>query len=288
MVLQPEQLMPLNQSTGVRSKPFLKWAGGKGRLLPELIARLPKSFAGYHEPHVGSGALFFELASRGVLSQVYLSDSNPSLIDTYVAVRDQVEDVIAILKKHLKKHDQDYYYLVRALDPSRLPLAGRAARVIYLNRTCYNGLYRENKSGQFNVPFGRYENPTICDGANLRNVSRALSEVDIARRGYVSVIDWAKPGDFVYFDPPYHPLSATSSFTAYDRNGFTADDQRGLHDVFAELARRSVSVMLSNSDTPLIRELYAGFNIDRVYASRSINSKGNRRGKIAELIVCSH
>ena len=288
MVLQPEQLMPLNQSTGVRSKPFLKWAGGKGRLLPELIARLPKSFAGYHEPHVGSGALFFELASRGVLSQVYLSDSNPSLIDTYVAVRDQVEDVIAILKKHLKKHDQDYYYLVRALDPSRLPLAGRAARVIYLNRTCYNGLYRENKSGQFNVPFGRYENPTICDGANLRNVSRALSEVDIARRGYVSVIDWAKPGDFVYFDPPYHPLSATSSFTAYDRNGFTAGDQRGLHDVFAELARRSVSVMLSNSDTPLIRELYAGFNIDRVYASRSINSKGNRRGKIAELIVCSH
>jgi len=288
MVLQPEQLMPLNQSTGVRSKPFLKWAGGKGRLLPELIARLPKSFAGYHEPHVGSGALFFELASRGVLSQVYLSDSNPSLIDTYVAVRDQVEDVIAILKKHQKKHDQDYYYLVRALDPSRLPLAGRAARVIYLNRTCYNGLYRENKSGQFNVPFGRYENPTICDGANLRNVSRALSEVDIARRGYVSVIDWAKPGDFVYFDPPYHPLSATSSFTAYDRNGFTADDQRGLHDVFAELARRSVSVMLSNSDTPLIRELYAGFNIDRVYASRSINSKGNRRGKIAELIVCSH
>jgi len=288
MVLQPEQLMPLNQSTGVRSKPFLKWAGGKGRLLPELIARLPKSFAGYHEPHVGSGALFFELASRGVLSQVYLSDSNPSLIDTYVAVRDQVEDVIAILKKHQKKHDQDYYYLVRALDPSRLTLAGRAARVIYLNRTCYNGLYRENKSGQFNVPFGRYENPTICDGANLRNVSRALSEVDIARRGYVSVIDWAKPGDFVYFDPPYHPLSATSSFTAYDRNGFTADDQRGLRDVFAELARRGVSVMLSNSDTPLIRELYAGFNIDRVYASRSINSKGNRRGKIAELIVCSH
>ena len=288
MVLQQTELTLLNQSTGIRPRPFLKWAGGKRQLLPELFARLPDCFAAYHEPHVGSGVLFFELASRGALPQAYLSDVNPSLIDTYVAVRDQVEDVIAVLKKHQRKHDQDYYYLVRAIDPSRLSLAGRAARIIYLNKTCYNGLYRENKSGQFNVPFGRYKNPTICDAVNLRAVSRALQGADIARRNYDSVRDWAKPGDFVYFDPPYHPLSATSSFTAYDRKGFSEDDQRGLRDVFGELAQRGVHVMLSNSDTPLIRELYAGFNIGRVYASRSINSKGNRRGKIAELIIRSY
>ena len=285
MSLQPQQMTLLSQGTGIRPRPFLKWAGGKRQLLPDLMVRLPECFAAYHEPHVGSGVLFFELAARGVLPQAYLSDVNPSLIDTYIAVRDQVEDVIAILKKHQRRHDQDYYYLVRAIDPSRLPLAGRAARIIYLNKTCYNGLYRENKSGQFNVPFGRYKNPTICDALNLREVSRALQGADIARRGYASVFERAQPGDFVYFDPPYHPLSATSSFTAYDRTGFTADDQRGLRDIFGELARRGVHVMLSNSDTPLIRELYAGFNMDRVYASRSINSKGNRRGKIAELII---
>src|SRR3990172_4216562 len=136
MVLQPGPLMSLNQSTGVRPRPFLKWAGGKGQLLPELIARLPESFAAYHEPHVGSGALFFQLASHGVLSQVYLSDVNESLVDTYIAVRDQAESVIAALRKHQKKHDQDYYYLVRALDPTRLSPAGRAARIIYLNKTC--------------------------------------------------------------------------------------------------------------------------------------------------------
>jgi DNA adenine methylase len=280
--------MPIYQSTGIKPRPFLKWAGGKGQLLPDLIARLPESFAAYHEPHVGSGALFFELASRGLLSEAYLSDTNQPLIDTYLAVRDQVEEVIAILKKHTRKHDQDYYYLVRALDPSRLSLVARAARVIYLNKTCYNGLFRENRRGQFNVPFGRYKNPTICDAANLRAVSRTLQAVDIERRSYASVLERAQPGDFVYFDPPYHPLSATSSFTAYDRNGFSADDQRTLRDVFAELARRGVYIMLSNSDTPLIRELYAGFNIERVYASRAINSNSSRRGKITELIVRSY
>jgi DNA adenine methylase len=284
-MLQPPQLTPVSQSTGIRPKPFLKWAGGKGRLLPELIARLPDRFEAYHEPHVGSGALFFELAARGVLAKAYLSDVNPSLIETYLAIRDQVEDVISILHKHRKKHDQDYYYLVRAIDPARLSPVGRAARVIYLNKTCYNGLYRENKRGQFNVPFGRYQNPAICDAANLRAVSRVLQGVVIEQRGYTSTLDYAQPGDFVYFDPPYHPLSATSSFTAYDRHGFAADDQRGLHNVFAELARRGVFVMLSNSDTHFICDLYDGFKIERVYASRAINSKANGRGKIAELII---
>ncbi len=280
--------MAVTNGRPTQARPFLKWAGGKGQLLPELTARLPQTFAAYHEPFVGSGALFFELASRGTLTRVYLSDVNQSLIDAYLAVRDEVDQVIRLLQAHRNGHSREYYYTVRALDPARLPPAERAARVIYLNKTCYNGLYRENRRGQFNVPFGRYTNPTICDEDNLRAASCALQRVDIAQGSYASVIDRARPGDFVYFDPPYHPLSATSSFTAYDRNGFTEDDQRRLRDVFADLTRRGVYAMLSNSDTPLIRKLYADFNVDRVYASRSINSKGSRRGKIAELIVRSY
>ena len=288
MVTQLVRVPLPNPSADSKLRPFLKWAGGKGQLLPELAARLPQSFGAYHEPFVGGGALFFELASRGMLSQAYLSDMNQPLIDTYTAVRDQAAKVISTLRQHQIKHDRDYYYRVRALDSARLSPAGRAARVIYLNKTCYNGLYRENKSGQFNVPLGQYKNPTICDEDTLRAASRALRGVDVAQRSYTSVLDRVEPGDFVYFDPPYHPLSATSSFTSYDRNGFAEDDQRKLRDVFATLARRGVYVMLSNSDTPLIRELYAGFNIERVYASRSINSKANGRGKIAELIICSY
>ncbi len=276
------------KSRNDKPRPFLKWAGGKTQLLDRLVKRAPHEFGAYHEPFLGSGALFFELASRGVLSQAYLSDMNQPLIDAYAAVRDQVAKVISTLRKHQLKHDRDYYYRVRALNPARLSPAIRAARVIYLNRTCYNGLYRENKSGQFNVPLGQYKNPTICDEDTLRAASRALRGVDVAQRSYTSVLGRVEPGDFVYFDPPYHPLSATSSFTSYDRNGFSEDDQRKLRDVFAELARRDVHVMLSNSDTPLIRGLYADFNVDRVYANRAINSKGNGRGKIAELIIRSY
>ena len=262
---------------------MLKWAGGKGRLLPELIARLPHTFRTYHEPFIGGGALFFALAGQGRVAAANLSDANPSLIDIYLALRDHVDEVVAALQGHV--YEREHYYRIRAIAPASLSLPERAARVIYLNKTCYNGLYRENRRGQFNVPFGRYKNPTICDEPNLRAASRVLQGVDIGRRHFSTVLDTAQRGDFVYFDPPYHPLSATANFTAYDRNGFGPDDQRQLRDVFAALGERGVAAMLSNSDTPFIRELYARFRIDQVMVARAVNSKANGRGKVAEVIV---
>ena len=267
----------------VEPRPFLKWAGGKTQLLDHLLARVPSVFNAYHEPFVGSGALFFGLVARYRLAKVYLSDNSAPLMDTYLALRDDVEAVIRRLKRH--RHEKDYYYRLRDVNPATLSLVQRAARVIYLNKTCYNGLYRENRRGRFNVPFGRYRNPTICDEANLRAVSAVLQDVSVKRQHYRSVMRRAQPGDFVYFDPPYWPRSRTANFTAYDRNGFTWDDQTTLRDTCVELSQRRVYVMLSNSDTPLVRELYEGFNIDRVFATRSINSRGDKRGKIAELII---
>jgi DNA adenine methylase len=266
--------------------PFLKWAGGKTQLLDRLMERVPFDFGAYYEPCVGSGALFFELATQGRLKRAYLSDSNKALMDAFLAVRDEVEDVIVALKRH--RHEEKYYYRLRAADPEKLPLHQRAARMIYLNKTCYNGLYRENKQGQFNVPFGRYKNPTICDEDNLRAVSAVLQGVRVERRHFLTAVRRAQPGDFVYFDPPYHPRSRTSSFTAFDRHGFNIGDQCILRNVFAELAQRGVYVMLTNSNTRLIRELYVGFNIDRVFTSRSISSKGSGRGKISDLIIRSY
>lgn len=269
--------------SGTPPRPVLKWAGGKGRLLPHLLRLAPPTFGAYHEPFIGGGALFFRLAGQGRLTRTFLSDANPSLIDVYLGLRDEVEAVIAALRDHI--YDRDYYYAVRALPPPDLTLPERAARIIYLNKTGYNGLFRENRSGQFNVPFGRYKNPTICDEPNLRAAARVLQGVDIARRNFATVLDVARPGDFVYFDPPYHPVSTTANFTAYDRHGFGPNDQRHLRDVFATLGDRGVRAMLSNSDTPFIRELYAGFAIDQVMASRAVNSKANGRGKVAEVIV---
>jgi DNA adenine methylase len=275
-VATPDPALPV-------ARPVLKWAGGKGRLLPELLARIPDSFHTYHEPFIGGGALFFALAGRGRIEQAYLSDANSSLIDVYLGLSDSVDEVIAALREHM--YEREHYYRVRALRPEDLSLPERAARVIYLNKTCYNGLYRENRRGEFNVPFGRYKNPTICDEPNLRAASRVLRGVDITRRHFSTILNYAKEGDFVYFDPPYHPVSATANFTAYDRDGFDPDDQRELRDVFAALAGRGARAMLSNSDTPFIRELYAGFHVDQILAARAVNSKANGRGKVAEIIV---
>ena len=274
------------RSPTVAARPVLKWVGGKGRLLPELLARLPQTFEAYHEPFVGGGALFFALAGAGRLERVYLSDANTALIDVYLALSDDVEGVIAALQPH--RYERDHYYHVRAQRPDDLSLPERAARIIYLNKTCYNGLYRENRAGQFNVPFGRYKNPTICDEPNLRAVSVVLQGVDIARRRFDGVLGYAKGGDFVYFDPPYVPLSPTANFTTYDRAGFGPDDQRQLRDVFAELARRGVRAMLSNSDTPFVRELYAGFRVEQLFAARAVNSRANGRGKVAEVLVLNY
>ena len=268
------------------ARPFLKWVGGKGRVLPELIARVPSALGTYHEPFVGGGALFFQLVAQRRIVAAVLSDINQPLIDTYLGLRDCVDEVISILEQHY--YDKDYYYKIRALKPKDLSLPERAARLIYLNKTCYNGLYRENRAGEFNVPFGRYKNPTICDEPNLRAVSRVLQGVEIESRHFSSTFQAAEAGDFVYFDPPYHPISSTSNFTSYDRRGFGKDVQVQLQETFSKLTQKGVMVMLSNSDTPFIQDLYAGYDVSTIYASRAVSSKAETRGKVAEVVVCNY
>lgn len=191
--------------------------------------------------------------------------------------------MIRLLKRHRIKHSEEYYYKVRAARPRTL--VSRAARLIYLNKTCYNGLYRENSRGQFNVPFGRYKDPLICDKVNLRAVSKALRRAKFEARPFHSVLNRAKPGDFVYFDPPYHPISKTSDFTSYAKNGFGVDAQVELANVYAELSKNGVKVLLSNSQNEFIVKLYNGFRIDEVFATRLVNSKADRRGKISEVLI---
>jgi len=264
-----------------RPRPFLKWAGGKTQLLGQITSRFPKEFGRYHEPFVGGGAVFYELGAQ----RATLSDINPDLISTYTAIRDNVDGVIAALSRH--KAEEEYYYQVRAQRSTQLSVAGAAARVIFLNRTCFNGLYRVNRSGQFNVPFGRYNNPTICNEQNLRACSKALKKVKLRNESVFDLPRRARRGDLVYFDPPYVPLSKTASFTSYARQGFGEAEQRSLASVFTRLAARGVHVVLSNSDTPLVRQLYRDFQIDVVYARRAINSRSDRRGPVGEVIVSS-
>ena len=275
--------MPRAKRLAGEASPILKWAGGKGQLLTELLQRVPGKFGTYHEPFVGGGALYFALWNRDRIRRAVLSDVNADLIATYQAVRDDVEGVIAALRRH--RNEEHYFYEIRALDPAVLPAAVRAARIIYLNKTCFNGLYRVNSRGFFNVPFGDNPGATICDVERLRAASRALADADLRCESFEAVLGRARPGDFVYFDPPYQPLSKTSYFTAYARGGFGEAEQRRLADVFSKLAARGVHALLSNSETPLTRDLYAGFRRDVVDARRIINSKATRRGKIAEILV---
>ncbi len=247
-------------------RPFLKWVGGKGQLLPKLIERVEAAgeFGRYHEPFVGGGALFFELQRTNRLPRArsYLSDNNDRLIETYQGVQSGVERIIKLLERHKARHSEDYFYEIRSKVP-RDPLA-RAARIIFLNKTCYNGLYRENRKGQFNAPFGRYKNPAICDADNLRAVAVALTHAKLECRHFFEVSKHAKVGDLVYFDPPYHPVSKTASFTSYDKSGFGEDSQILLAKVFEELTDRGVKAILSNSMTGFVQQLYRDrrFKID--------------------------
>jgi DNA adenine methylase len=274
------------------AKPFLKWAGGKGQLLaqfrplfpPDFVARLPRAAerVRYFEPFVGSAAVFFALHPQ----RAVLTDVNRELIDCYRAVQGDVEKVVAALRRHA--YDEEHYYRVRDLDPVQLSLPDRAARTIFLNKTGYNGLYRVNKKGRFNVPFGRYTNPGFAQAeqlGNLRACARALRGVNLEVRDFADVANHARARDFVYFDPPYVPASSTADFTSYVPGGFGYGEQRRLAEVFAQLTRRGVRAMLSNSDTPAVRDLYAAFRIDAVLASRSINSRADKRGKVGEVVV---
>jgi DNA adenine methylase len=269
--------------------PFVKWAGGKTQLLRQLDARVPQ-FTRYFEPFLGGGALFFHLASRLDFA-AHLSDANSDLVNAYNVVKNDVEALIALLEKHernYRKAPAEYYYRLRARRPEDSVEA--AARFIALNKTCYNGLYRVNRSGEFNVPIGRYKNPAICDRESLRGASAALNHSDarIVVSDYRKALKKAREGDFVYLDPPFHPLSKTAHFVDYTKSGFGEDDQVELARVFRELDRRGCRVLLSNSDTKLTRDLYSGFAQRRAQVLRAISCKGSMRTGYRELLVYNY
>jgi DNA adenine methylase len=279
----------------MKAKPFLKWVGGKKQLLPDIKNLMPKSFNKYFEPFLGGGAVFFSIAPK----VAYLNDINKTLIYSYINIRDSVENIIAKLKdiekKYKKKNSQDrkdFYYLIRnqfnLLNTSRS--LEKTIYLIFLNKTCFNGLYRVNSKGEFNVPFGKYSNPTICDEDNLRFVSKALNKIKLISSNFEEAVDHVGENDFVYFDPPYYPLNRTSSFTSYSKNCFLEKEQIKLRDTFDLLVKRKAYVMLSNSNTKFIREIYEnkGYKIHEVNAKRSINSKADKRGKITELIITNY
>jgi DNA adenine methylase len=262
-----------------KPQPFLKWAGGKRKLLDQYQPYFPKQLGTYHEPFLGGGAVFFHLQPQ----QAVLSDINPELVNVYRCVREQLKPLIKQLEFLQAHHSEEQYYRVRRTAYS-LDL-DRAANFIYLNKTCFNGLYRQNLKGEFNVPMGRYRNPSICQPEILRAASVALQSAQLRVQSFEEVLGAAQPGDFVYFDPPYHPLSETSNFVGYTRHSFTLADQTALFNTFSTLHKQGVKLMLSSSDCPFIRELYQGFEIITISAPRSINSNGQKRGNISEVLV---
>lgn len=266
--------------------PFVKWAGGKSQLLPKISVHIPQ-FTRYFEPFLGGGALFFNLASR-LQFAAYLSDANGDLVNAYSAVKNDVEGLIALLKRHerdYRKGPAEYYYRLRSAQFDGSLKA--AARFIALNKTCYNGLYRVNRSGAFNVPIGRYRNPTICDMEQLRNASAALNSSDarIVACDYKQAVRKSREGDFVYLDPPFNPLSSTAYFVGYTKNGFGERDQIDLATAFRELDHKGCKVLLSNSDTKLVRDLYSGFEQHKVRVLRAISCKGTGRTGYHEILV---
>lgn len=274
-------------SPTVFARPFLKAVGGKTALLTEILLRLPTKICTYYEPFLGGGAVFFALARERRFERAMLADTNEEFGCAYKALGNDVDEVILELKKHV--YEEKHYYSVRAQDPRKLDRNTRAARLIYLNKTGFNGLYRVNKRGEFNVPFGRYTNPTICDEQNLRAVADVLVETNasVTSLDFEKSVSTAVRGDAVYFDPPYVPASKTANFTGYTAGGFTKDDQERLRNVAEKLVARGIHVLLSNSDTPLVRELYDGFKIEEVQAPRRVNSKGSKRGNVGELLISS-
>lgn len=277
--------VPATQPAAEPAAPIVKWVGGKTRLLPELLARMPQQFNRYYEPFVGGAALFFKVAP----ARAVLNDFNPDLVNVYRTVAKDVEGVIRRLGVHRKHHNEEHYYSLRARwNDERLSWTDldRAAGFIYLNKTCFNGLWRVNRSGNFNVPMGRYQDPPICNTDALRAAAKVLRRVDEVREGsYVNAVKDAKAGDFLYFDPPYDPVTTTANFTGYTTGSFSSDDQRELAETAKKLVARGCKVMLSNSDTPFIRSLYKGFKIDRVRCGRAINSNASKRGDVDEVIV---
>jgi DNA adenine methylase len=280
--MSPTATTATTESSG---RPFVKWVGGKRQLLPKLLEHVPKPYRHYYEPFAGGGALFFALRQTSPRREMTIADTNIQLVRTYWAVKTNVEKVIALLSTY--PYDEKFYYTKRAETHHRTDIEA-AAWFIYMNKAGFNGLYRVNKRGEFNVPFGRYTNPTICDAANLRACSVALQGVEILATPYYKTASCAAKGDLVYFDPPYWPTSATANFVGYTAGGFGQQDQVALRDFASALKRDGVHVILSNADLPEVRELYTskkGFTIHRVEARRNVNSNAKKRGAVGELII---
>jgi DNA adenine methylase len=264
------------------ARPVLKWAGGKSKLVDRICALLPSEIETYYEPFVGGAAVFFALARQGRCRRAVLSDSNPDLINVYEALKADVDGVIKALRRW--QYGEECYYRVRdGYKPKSI--VTRAARTIYLNKTGYNGLYRLNSKGLFNVPFGRYTNPTICDEPNLRLVAECLKDVTLLVDDFETVCKKAEKGDAVYLDPPYLPVSETAYFTSYDRRPFGLTEHKRLADVFSNLAKRKVTAVLSNSDTPTTRDLFDRWAQEYPQVPRAINSRVSNRGPVSELLV---
>lgn len=265
--------------------PFLKWAGGKTQLLSQLDPFFPEDFITYFEPFLGGGAVSFHLRPERAI----LSDTNPELINVFQVVRDSPDRLTAALDRHYPhRNSKDYFYRVRKQNPVELSAIERAARTIFLNKTCYNGLWRVNARGEFNVPFGKYKNPSLYNAQNIAAASAALHGKIVTVGDYRDMCQYARRDDFVYLDPPYQPLSPTASFTGYTKESFSESDQKELAYVVKEVDGRGCKVMLSNSATDFVRSLYDGLRIERVRAKRAINSHPSGRGAIDELLILNY
>lgn len=295
------------------AKPFLKWAGGKGKIIKKLIARLPKipdTGYNYFEPFLGGGALFFDLQKKGKIKSAFLSDINPELILCYLTIRDNVDSVIKdleIIERRFPKRDKTrkkFYYSIRekwnskicldATNISKYQASKRTAMTIFLNKTCFNGLFRVNSKAEFNTPYGYYKKPSFVNKENLINVSKALKNVNISCHKFEDILLEENDDNFVYFDPPYRPLTSSSSFTAYSKSGFNDKNQKELAE-FTQQISEQTKFMLSNSDPKnedsgdlFFDELYSQFKIDRIKAPRYINSDGDGRGEVSEIIVVNY
>lgn len=269
--------------------PVVKWVGGKRQLISEIDKYLPSNYSTYYEPFLGGGAVLFHLQPH----KAVVNDINEELINLYQVIKDNVEELIEDLKRH--KNEPDYFYKIRELDRdiqkyNELTPVERASRIHYLNKTCYNGLFRVNSQGQFNVPFGRYKNPNIVNETTLRAVSNYFNTANIIFKccDFEEAVKGCRKGSFIYFDPPYDPISDTSSFTGYDKGGFGKTEQKRLKDLCDNLNKRGVKFLLSNSQTQFILDLYKDYRIEIVQAKRTINSKGNKRGEVNEVLVMNY
>jgi DNA adenine methylase len=279
-----------NQIQILSPKPFVKWAGGKRQLLPEIQKHLPEKFGSYFEPFLGGGALLFNLFSENKNLKGHVSDLNSDLVLSYVTIRDNLEGLLKSLQKHSDRYFSDsesYYYSVRESNPKNQ--IEKVSRLLFLNRTCFNGLYRVNSKGKFNVPLGRYSHPNIVQEENLRSVNQFLNQnkITIKCQDFSSTIEKAKKGDFVYFDPPYQPVSKTANFTSYTNGNFGLNDLKRLAKVSNQLAKKGVNVLLSNSSSKQVRDLFSSkdWEINKIEANRAINSDSNKRTGHFELLI---